>query len=195
MTLATVSDRLSTTPVEGWNGSAWVSDVAFCDFQVFDRFISARDFGQKKRTMYCGPSFLLPTTYRVIRLLSSEVYIVTSTNMDIHKGLLTGATYFLTEASTQVDINSTVTTKSASGVITGSTTNTVSGVFADISRMGEISSHAMRSVKYSTHILTFPLGTVINEDDEVVDGADVYDINEVTRVLDSVEARGIQRGG
>ena len=195
MSLATVSDRLSTTPVEGWNGTSWVPDVAFCDFQVFDRFISARDFGQKKRTMYCGPSFLLPTTYKVIRLLSSEVYIVTSTNKDAHRGVLTGVTYFLTEAATQVDISSTVTTKSSSGVITGSTKSTITGVFADISRMGETSSHAMRSVKYSTHILTFPADTVINEDDEVIDGVDVYDISEVTKVLDSVEARGVQRGG
>jgi len=195
MTLATVSDRLSTTPVEGWSGSRWVPDVSFCDFQVFDRFISARDFGQKKRTMYCGPSFLLPAVYKVIRLLSSEVYIVTSMNVDAHRGEMTGVTYFLTEVSSQVDINSTVTTKSPSGVITGSMKSTVTGVFVDISRMGDTTSHAMRSVKYSTHILTFPAGTVINEDDEVVDGADVYDINEVTKVLDSVEARGVQRGG
>lgn len=54
MKLSQANSYFNSVSLDGWNGSAWIPDVIRGNLLSFDRFITERTFGQKKRMLEVG---------------------------------------------------------------------------------------------------------------------------------------------
>ena len=84
MDLSVAASYFDDTPIEGWNGSSWDQLDQEINLVVFDRFISDRNFGQRKRSASAGAP--IPPEYKVIRLPGDLIYLVESLNTDSKHG-------------------------------------------------------------------------------------------------------------
>lgn len=116
MDLSLVAETFCNTPVYWFSGPAWeLSDVQ-CRLAPYDRFISDRAFGQKKRIVHTpGGQFLPANKYLRLGRAVGRVYMVESLNedMDEHGEYLNS--YMVREATAEIRIHEKTTTKQASG--------------------------------------------------------------------------------
>jgi len=198
--LSAVSSSLGRTYFHGITADSnqLVTDVGYGNLQVYDRFISARSFGQKKRVIYCSEDGLIDEKYVALYEPRSRVwYIITSINYDYLEDERIGATYSVTQADYLLDVYKYSPT---SYLLSGqpeaySKTILKSGVHADIERITAETSTELDTVKYSTHLITVT-EYVPDVDDEIVDTAtnEVYEVREVQRLMRSTEIRCVKRG-
>lgn len=86
MTIRHAASRFRRTSIDGWNGTAWVPNVAKGTLLTNARSLSDTESAAKVRGLLINPRFPLPVTYTVIRLgTSDEIYIVGRAVADIAK--------------------------------------------------------------------------------------------------------------
>ena len=184
--------KFSKTYLDGWNGTSWVQNVSVGSLQTYDRFISARTFGQKKRTFVCALRPIdtsIPAGYEVVRLPDGTVHLVESKNADIWDNKPYAVTYMLHECPLQVQVVRFTTATLASGYPGSKTETTVGTYWADIERITVDSSNEFRTNKYSHMSLFIQKSADITTDDEIVVGSERYSVLEVNDMLLIKEAR------
>ena len=80
MDLARANSRFNTVSLQGWDGTDWVPEISFGNFMSFDRFITERTFGQKKRMFEVGGDNPIDPAYEVVRTIEGIQYIIISVN-------------------------------------------------------------------------------------------------------------------
>lgn len=177
MELGRAASYFSTTPVDGWNGTDWDQEVTTVTVDPYDRFISEREFGNKRRMLLVKPDDEYFHKYSVIKLPSGDVYMVGSRNSDIqgeeysqvvliHRAIDLGSVYSFTK-----------TTK-ASGMA-GTAVRTLSGEWwADAERVTFANAKEFDSVAFSTMTLTLPRDCTIDTDQELELDGRFYDVRE-----------------
>ena len=84
MDASEAAEWFATVPLEGWDGSAWVSNVALGDFHSYDRFITERTFGAKKRIFLQPETERLDTSlYSVVRTPEGPQWVVEDEKQDM----------------------------------------------------------------------------------------------------------------
>lgn len=179
MKLAKASTWFVKTPVDGWNGSSWVAGATLVDFLPHDRFISEREFGNKRRYVLCAADDTALETYKVIRFAGpDEIYLVGTRNFDIQVDPYSRL-YLLHRADYLGTLYQFSKTTSASG-LPGSVSRQSLGTFhCDIERVTFSSSQELENTKFTEYTLTLPAATVIETDYELKIGTDYYAIREV----------------
>lgn len=192
MDLQQASSWFNTTPVDGWDGSAWVSSVATLTLLPFDRFISERAFGLKRRYALLDPSSTSLETYPVIRFETGEVYLVGMRNFDIQPDPYSQV-YLLHRAPYTADLVEFETDTAASGMATSPTRSTYSTVFADVDRMTSNRSREFDGIHFSDVEITLPRNAVIGTENEIVIGTDYYDVREVYSESGFIGCRALRK--
>jgi len=196
MKLGQAAAYFNTVAVEGWDGSAWVPEVAEGNFLTYDRFLGPRTFGHKQRMFLMGNdgSALMP--YEAVRIPGGLIYIVMSHNYDI-KGTERYATSFLLQqADFTAEIIEFVTVDAPSG-IPGSKTPTVVGTFfIDQERYNSEASREFNDVRYETTVFTLPKSAeaIVTVDHEIKVNEVMFEVKEVYPFLSAFQARGLERG-
>jgi hypothetical protein len=117
--LALAASNFNQAKLDGYDptvSGTWVLDVARGTLQVYDRFVSDRTFGAKKRILEIGKrSKQLPAKYGVIRVPGGRTYMVESVNEDIDVGPYSDV-YVLHEALERIEVYDNVTTDLPSGL-------------------------------------------------------------------------------
>lgn len=189
--------RFAKSTVSGWNGTAWVDTGLRGRLQVYDRFITERDFGQRKRILTLAGDVSLPSQYKVVRVGgSTTTYLVESALEDIDENTTYCTTFALHEAPFQVQICKNTTTESKSGVKRNTALAVLATTWVDISRYSATDSKAFPLTDYTIYNVYFPPGTTLDTDTIVkrVDNGEVLDITELYQVLDIPAARCQRRG-
>ena len=195
MELSQAAGYFNTVPLDGWDGSAWVQDVAYGDFLTYDRFLGPRTFGHLQR-MYHMPgdgSELHP--YEVVRTPTGEIYIVASYNYDFRGESPYATSFLLQQALYTAQVIEFSVTPAPSGIGGVRQDNVVATHFAHMERYTSQGSDEFDIVRYGTFIFTLPLAALadLSVDKELrVDGID-YELKEVHRTLNAAEARGLER--
>lgn len=196
MELRQAAGYFNSVPLDGWNGSAWVSNVAYGDFLTYDRFLGPRTFGHLQRMFLMGGDGASLMPYEVVRSPSGHIYIVASFNHDF-KGTETYATSFLLQEALYTSQIVTYTTTTAPSGIGGTRVESLSDpYYCHMERYNSERSGEVDVVRYGTFVFTFPLSTLpfLTVDKEIrLDGVD-YEVKEVHRTLNAAEARGLERG-
>ena len=196
MELGQAAAYFNTVALEGWNGSAWVADVAKGNFLTYDRFLGPRTFGHKQRMFLMGNdgSELMP--YEAVRIPGGLIYLVMSYNHDI-KGTTRYATSFLLQQADFIaEIIEYVTVDAPSG-IPGSKTPTVIGTFfTDQERYNSEASREFDDVRYETTVFTLPKSAepLLTVDHELKVNNIMFEVKEVYPFLSAMQARGLERG-
>lgn len=192
MKLSQAIDYHSNIPLGGLlSDGTWREEVVYGAFLAFDRFITERSFGQKKRIFQTNSRGPIPDEYTVVRTPDGRAYLVTAHNADI--GGIEAQTYnniyLLQEAPHTADIITFTTVPTASG-LGGQAVRVVDAtVHCDMDRYGGARSSEFDTVTYTTSLVVFPEGTPINTDNELTISGINYDVLEVWTSLKTVVAK------
>ena len=193
MDLSIASGYFDDTSIEGWNGTSWDCLDIEVNIIAFDRFISDRNFGQRKReaTSACE----IPSQYGVIRIPGGRVYLIEAYNYDTKHGEVYTHIYLLHEASSTVDIVRLVDGAERPSGSAGPATPTIvaPNLNCDIERYNSIGSEQFENLRTSVYSLYLPPGTDIRSGDEVVIDSIDYVVREVADQLKLPYARVVKR--
>lgn len=177
MDLGQASSYFADTPIDGWNGTGWNVGVGYITLLPYDRFISEREFGLKRRMVLTKVGDTFFDDYAVVRV-GAEVYLVGSRNMDV-QGDIYSHTHMIHRAAKQLDILEFTKTASASGLAREVTRTVASQVWGDIERATVTNSKEFETIKFSQITVALPRDAVIDTDNEIFDGESYYDVQEV----------------
>jgi hypothetical protein len=190
--------KFTKTPVLGWNAttSAWVDTGLKGRLQVYDRFITERDFGQRKRILTIAGKPTLPA-YNVVKLEGSDVaYLIESSVEDMSGTDVYATTLALHEAAFAVQVCKKTTVASQSGIKRVDGEQVLATTWVDITRYTAEVSAEFKATNFTVYTVYFPRGTPLDTDSYVrrIDNGEILDINEVFQALDIPAARCQRRG-
>ena len=195
MELSQAAGYFNTVPLDGWDGSAWVNNIASGDFLTYDRFLGPRTFGHLQRMFYLSGDGAAVKPYEVVRTPEGQIYIVASFNHDYKHDHAYATSFLLQEALYTAEVIEFVTTPAPSGIGGTKTENVVATYHCHMERYTSEASSEFDIVRYGTFIFTLPLSALgdLTVDRELrVDNTD-FELKEVHRMLNAAEARGMER--
>lgn len=195
MELSQAAGYFNTVPLDGWNGTAWVSAVAYGDFMTYDRFLGPRTFGHLQRMYHVQGDGAELMPYEVVRTPTGEIYIVASYNHDFRGEAAYATSFLLQEAHYTAELIEFTIVPAPSGIGGTKTENVVATYYAHMERYTSQGSDEFDIVRYGTFIFTLPMAALaeLTVDMEIrIDGIK-YELKEVHRVLNVAEARGLER--
>lgn len=194
MELGEAAAWFAGVPLDGWDGTQWVTNVAYGDFHVYDRFITERTFGAKKRMFLQPQSKRLDTdTYKVVRTPDSRVFIVQADNDDIATEGTYQSSLLLLEAAFTASIITYTTTTLASGQQSTAVPTVVGTSVCDIERYTSDRSDEFDVVTYSVFKITLPGDVTVNTDQELQIDGSLYEVKEVAPELLATVVRALRR--
>jgi hypothetical protein len=178
-------------PVAG----VWQSKIARGSFQVFDRFISSRTFGLKKRNVVMPDESKFPDYAKVVRMHedTNSIFIIESRSIDVRTAGPYSYTFQLRAIEGWADIIQINTTERASGSPGNPVRTLVDSVPIDVERIGVSNSYELSNIDYGEFLLTFPGYVNINTDMEIELGNTIYELREVFDSLLAVQALGLAK--
>lgn len=198
--LARALGRFAHTPLLGWNAatSVWDDTGLRGRLQVYDRFITERDFGQRKRILTLAGDQALPDAYSVIRLgTAPTVYMLESLNKDIEGEDVYATTFALHQAPFHVQVCREAVTVLQSGVKhkTGAE-EVLFDTWVNLSRYSAVDSREFPLTDFTIYTVYFPRNVVATTDMYVrrLDNSELLDITEVFQSLEIPAARVQRRG-
>lgn len=191
MKLNQAIQAFSDTTVDGWDQAlgTWTADIAKGSILTFDRFITERAFGQKKRIFQMAGEVGIPANYEAIRDVEGIRYLLGYLNTDAVFNTRYNNVYLIQRADADAELLSLVSQTASSGAPTGSTPTVIHTFPADFDRVSNVRSSDYDPVTYTGYTATIPLSIPATTDHELrVDGI-VYDILEV---YESVGLKGLR---
>ena len=198
--LSRAHSRVDHTIVMGWNSTThvWEDTLLRGRLQAFDRFISDRDFPQRKRILTMAGEQELPTGYGAVRLGSHpNVYLVEHTTLDMADDKVYATTFLLHEAPFHVQICKETVTTLQTGVKHKTGGETVFyDTWIDISRYASVHSKEFALTDFTVYTVSFPHNLVLDTDMYVrrLDTGGMLDIVELYHTLENPTARCHARG-
>lgn len=193
MDLAKAATKFAKTPVAGWNGVDWDEEVSFVTLLPFDRFISERDFGNKRRHLLVPVEDSALDAYSVIRFSQTNaVYMLGYENQDIfvnpyskvrliHRAAYYGTLYEFTH------------TTAASGMKATATRSSVGDYWCDVERITFQQGKEFDNVSYTQNAIILPRNCPVDTDHELAAADRFHDITEVSVASGFKVCRAIQK--
>lgn len=203
MRLSRAIGKFATSGITRWNASTsrWVDTGATGSLLVFDRFVTERTFGQKKRILIVPWEKRLDlSTATIIRVGDAfETFIMEKENSDVRFGSTYGYTYLLQEAPYHCTVRkASVGAVNAAGVRVNNWVTDQFSTWIDIDRYAAAPSKRFEETEFSLLTLTFARGLAIDTDMHVevdaADGGGRYSIDEVYNTLSFTSAKGKRIG-
>lgn len=193
MLLGDVIVELCDTPIYSYQAGAWVLAPVKCRVPPYDRFISDRAFGQKKRLVQTPGGQLLPAAnYYRPGSDTSRTYMVESVNEDQDGSGEYLNVYMMREASDACEILTQQITPRPSGTPKKEWV-VDSQIWVDFDRFGVLRSDELDGVDYTSFTVTLPTNIVLPGDCRLrIDNA-LYAVTEnfVQLELRQLRVRGI----
>lgn len=194
MDASEASAWFANTPVDGWNGTSWVPEVAWGDFHAYDRFISERTFGAKKRIFLAPQNKRIDVaTYPVIRTGDGAQWIVVSENADIEGVSAYQQAYLIVRAAFTADIIDYTTTTLSSGQQSDATETILATTVCDIERFSVDKSDEFDSVTYGKYKIVIPSNISVDTNKEILVNGDYFEVQEVAPELLTTAIRALRR--
>lgn len=198
MDLRRAASKFANSPILTWDSttSDWRDSGSNGALQAFDRFVTERTFGQKKRIMLVDPGCKLEDDVTVIRIQGSEeAFIVEKFNEDIRFGKLYSYVYLLHESPYYVEVCKTETETNAAGVDVGSTEVVLESTWIDMDRFSAAPSRTFEDTEMTILSMTFPKDSIVDTDCYAkTSNGDRYNVDEIYYSLDVISAKGKRIG-
>jgi len=199
MDLGRAANKFTNSPIYYWDKDLvdWYPTECNGALQAFDRFVTERTFGQKKRILLVGRDEKLDADIDIIRLEGSEEsFLVEKYNEDVRFGDLYSYIYLIHEAAFYVDICKDVFQTNSAGAKVGTGTKTViESTWIDIDRFTAAPSRTFEETEYTVTTMTFPKNSIVDTDCYLLlPNGDRYNVDEIYTSLDLIGARGKRIG-
>lgn len=201
MKLANSTKKFAKTSVSMYNETteAWeVLPGVMGSFFVYDRFISDRAFGQKKRLFETPIAMKLPMDPAVRTILkfgtADAIFLIESENEDIQLNDPFANIYSLRQLTWPVVIKKKGGDTWASGVPKLDAEVTVDSTWADYDRYTANKSTESPGVSYTVDTVILPRGTKVDTDCRLYLDNAIFEVNEISTLLNQLYLR-VQRVG
>lgn len=198
MDLGRASGKFANSPILKWDSitADWADTEYKGALQVFDRFVTERTFGQKKRIMLVDGGCKLDDEIKVLRLQGSEEsFIVEKFNEDVRFGSLYSYIYLLHESPYYVDVIKTEEETNSAGVDIGTTEAIIESTWMDMDRFSAAPSREFEDTEMTILSMTFPNGSQVDTDCHVkTANGERYNVDEIYYSLDVISAKGKRIG-
>ena len=180
--------RYNRTTLSGYNHATntWEPLVGIGSLQVYDRFITERSFGQKKRIFYCADGNQFDAEkYPIIKAGGSDnVYMVESQNPDLADDKAYAHAYLMKQCAGIIEVHRLVAgTLRASGVGGQATLTKTGESWGDLERYSAINSRGLDDVDYTVVTISLPKFIDVDSDCTIIADGKKYDVTEVTNNL------------
>lgn len=180
-----------------WTTSQWEPTGVKGSLQVYDRFISDRDFGQKKRLFEVPGEFNLDQNLAVVKIPDVPgVWLIEGENPDADKTNVYVTSVVLREAKHKVKLyKKGGTQKRASGVGFVDSGYILQGeTWGDFSRYSSTESRELNQIDYTIGSWYLPRGTPVDLDTVIEDSYQQrFTVREVSSFLDLLMVRAQER--
>jgi len=194
MKLAQAIDHFSTLSLSGWNGTGWTPNICKGALVPFDRFITERTFGQKKRLFMTNSHVGTLDQYNVVYVEGAGPYIVGAKNVDVDTGMAVyNNIYLMIHAPEMCEVIQIDSGVAASGAPMDKTETVIETVHCDRERFSNRNAADQEDMSFAQVKLTLPNGTVIGADNELRVNGIMYDVKDVDVQLLTVVAYCIKR--
>ena len=185
----------ATTPMAGWDGAAWTDCVAMGDFHTFDRFITERTFGLKKRVLTTVSP--IPSAYQALRDPSGRTYLITSESPDFHGSTNYMNSYLILQADYLFEVLTLQKVQNSAGVDISSTKVPVAEYFGDMERYSGETSRTGSYARYSVMSIQLPIASAdhVNTDTVLRASGEEYEVTEVLPLLKVLDIKAVKREG
>ena len=190
MGLKRAANFFARSPLYGWNGTAFVDTGCKGSLQPYDRFVSEREFGAKRRMLLVNPDTPIPAQYTVIRISTDgPTYMVGWVNKDIQDENTYSLIYLLHQATETGQLIALVKSVKASGMSGGVTDNILGSWYCNSERITFNNSREFNEVRVTDSTITLPSNCPVTVDHEFVIGNHRYVIQEVYKTSGLVQVR------
>lgn len=177
--------------------STFVATGIMGSLQVYDRFVSDRDFGQKKRIFLCPGGFDIDRHQLIVKIPDVPgVWMVEGSNPDADSTGVYGTPVVLREAKHRVKLlrkEGTKTRRSGVGY-TDETKNVILETWADFSRYSSTESRELSGTDYTIGSWYLPQGCPVDLDTIIEDNYQQrFMTREVSSFLDLLMVRAQER--
>lgn len=181
MDLRRAASYFADTWLDGYANGVWVPRIACVTFLPHDRFISEREFGNKRRNFLIDPAETTFDTYPVVRLSSypGEVYMVMRPNLDVLSGSIYSRVITMHRAYHRGSIIAMEKQVSASGVSAQTIPRAVGTYHCDVQNVTFSTSREAPTVRWPDSIVIFPRGVPVNTTNEIRIGTLNYEVQEI----------------
>lgn len=186
--------RFANLELKSWDRvlEEYVQTGIFGSLQVYDRFISDRDFGQKKR-IFLMPGELTIARERLLLKVgdAAAIWMLESVNYDVDLTGTYASAVVLREARHQVRLYRNTGGKRASGVgRTEKIKELVETTYGDFSRYSSSESRELDNIDYTIGSWYLPRGTPVDLDTILEDDlGQRFIVREVSSFLDLLMVR------
>ena len=190
MGLKRVANFFARTPLYGWNGTAFVNTGCKGALQPYDRFVSEREFGAKRRMLLVNPDTPIPSQYTVVRLNSDgPIYMVGWLNKDVQDDQTYSLIYLLHQVTETGQLIALVKNIKASGMVGVVTDNILGTWHCNSERITFNNSREFNEVRITDATLTLPNNCPVTIDHEFAIGNSRYVIQEVYKTSGLLQVR------
>lgn len=180
MDLSLVAETFCNTPVYWYDpvGQTWQLHDVTCRVPPYDRFISDRAFGQKKRIIHTPGGRYLPTTkYLRIGTPDGKIFMVESVNPDRDEHGEYLNTYMVREATVPIKVLEQKVVKQASGAKRVADWEPVATIWGDLERFGVLRSGEL-PVDFTSFTVTLPIEITLPADCRLEIAGQLYAVTE-----------------
>lgn len=197
MNLNRVASKLHKTPVQYWDKALnlWQPSELVGRLEVYDRFISDRSFGQRKRVFLTSPDNELPPHMKVVKLGAiKEPYMVESINHDMSDTYPHLAVHMLQEVPYRADIHKLQGGRRPSGAMADPDKVLVDSTYCNLDRYGNLNAKGVLTVDYTVMSIYVPGDTKVDGDSIIEVEGVTFDVFEVASVMNVLMLRAQKRG-
>ncbi|WP_422451845.1 hypothetical protein [Endozoicomonas sp. ALC066] len=197
MRLNRVAAKLHKTPVKYWDKGSdqWVDTDLIGKLEVYDRFISDRSFGQRKRLFLTSPENQLQPAMKIIKVGDLEdPYMVESINQDLGDTYPHLSVHMLQEVPFRSEIYKLSGTKRPSGAVKDAVETLVDSTYCNLDRYGNLNAKGVLTVDFSMMSIYLPSDTTVDGDCFVKVQGETYDVVEVAPMMGITMLRAQKRG-
>lgn len=191
MEMSRVTGKFCTTPVFGLDQTTgtWVDLGVMASLETYDRFISERSFGQKKRVLVTQRETPIPEEISQIRVGDFlDVFLVESLNPDMAETTYE-LVYSLRSARYSAVLCQRAGQQRLSGVIIGDVEQELETLWVDLERFGVAESREFDAVDYTIYTVTLPRHSQVKPGQYLKVGTQRYKVEEVYPQLDLPTAK------
>lgn len=194
MDLSRSFEKFADLELRSWDRptDTYLPTGIFGSLQVYDRFISDRDFGQKKRIFLVPGQFTLNPDQLILKVANvPSVWMLEGVNHDSDASGVYASEVVLREAKYRVKLYKPGGQKRASGIgYTSRNDELVADTFGDFSRYSSAESREMDNIDYTIGTWYLPKGTPVDLDTIIEDAFEQrFVVREVSTFLDLLMIR------
>lgn len=179
MNLGTAAAYFANTPISGWDGTAWVPNVALICILPSDRFISVHEFDTNCLYALTDVSTTALDTYTVIKVQATGQVFLTGFKTHDVSGDEYSKFYLLRRADSMGDLFSFTKTYAASGTAKGVTRQLVNTYHCDVEHVTSTPSRVFRASKFTDCLVFMPADCDLTTSHEIKVGSQFFEVNDV----------------